>query len=125
LGWHQFHHVIHAHKPTGLARHEQPRNRLRFIAIRFLQPDLDVVVFVHGLVPKPGNPFIASHHYAQRVGNVGDSDAQVGSALAIDLHAKFRLVQFERCVGVQQAKTRRIGAQPLGVAVKGIEVRPQ
>ena len=53
------------------------------------------------------------------------ADAQVGGAVAVNLDAQFGLVELERGVGIQQAQRGRVGAQPLGVGVQQVEVRPE
>ena len=67
---------------------------------------------------------VAADHQAQRRGDVLRVDAEVGRALAVDLHAQLGLVQLERGVGIDDAELRRALAQLLGVLGERLEVRP-
>src|SRR5439155_598475 len=63
-------------------------------------------------------------HEAQCGGNAIDIDAEIGGALTIHLHLKFRLIQTYVDVGIYQAVIRGMLSQRFRIPVKLFEVRP-
>ena len=67
------------------------------------QAQLHVVVLVDRCVAEARDLVVAADHQAQRRGDVLGAHAEVGGALAVDLHAQLGLVELERGVGVDDA----------------------
>ena len=122
---HELHDIVEAREAAVLARHEQPRDGGRVVAIVRLQSHLHVVILVHGFVAEARDAIVAADHDAQRAGDVLGIHAQIGGALAVDLDAQLRLVELERGIGVLQSQLRRFLAQLLGILEQHVEVRPE
>ncbi len=89
-----------------LARHVEARDRPRVAAVALREPELHVVVVVHGRVPEARHLLVAAHHQAQGLRDLLGVHPQVGGARAVDLDAQLRLVELEGGVRVDDAPER-------------------
>ncbi len=120
---HDAHDVVEPDQLAGVARHQQPAQLRRVVAIGLGQPQLDVVVVVDARVAEARDLVVAAYHDAQRRGDVLRVHAEVGRAVAVDLHLQLGLVQPQRGVRIDDADLGRLQSKALAIVGQRRQLR--